>query len=217
MGLVADDDRRSARFGISDPPAHPLVGFLVPDSPAAKAGIRPGDFLVAVAGVKVATVAAAGVRLMAAATGGPLALTLSRAGADVEVQVTPAVRPRRIILEPSDELQEGLEVNLAEVTSGPTAQQGLKVTNLVRGGRGEDDDFKDGDIILEVNGKGVRRLETFNQVVRSMNPHIFEKDAGEGDTFNSYRLSLMVRAKGETRDMREYISRFPDILAPPVY
>jgi len=40
-----------------------------------------------------------------------------------------------VMLDPIDELQETLEVNLKEVTTGPGAQQGLVVTNMVRGGR----------------------------------------------------------------------------------
>jgi S1-C subfamily serine protease len=218
IGLVADDDRRRARFGISDAPSRPLVGFIVPGSPAAAAGILPGDFLVAVGGENVATVSAAGARLQTTSPGAPpVTLTLVRAGQEIQVLVTPATRPGRIILEPADELQEGLEVNLVEVSTGPTSQQGLRVANLVRGGRGEDDEFKDGDIIVAVNGKGVRRLDTFNQIVRSQNPHIFGAAAEDGDTFNMYRLSLEVRAQGEDKEVREYFSRFPDILAPPVY
>jgi len=218
IGLVAADDRRRARFGISQAAQHPLVGFLVPGSPAAGAGIQPGDFLVSVGGDNVATVAAAGARLLAFSPGGsPVALTVLRGGKEMQVTVTPALRPLRIILEPADELQEGLEANLVEVVTGPTSQQGLKVVNLVRGGRGEDSEFKDGDIIVEVNGKGVRRLETFNQIVRSQNPHIFGTATTDGDTYNTYRLSLAVRARGEDKETREYFSRFPDFLAPPVY
>ena len=218
IGLVAADERRRARFGITQGVPHPLVGFLVPGSPASVAGILPGDFLASVGGDHVATVAAAGARLMAFPAGGsPVTLTLIRDGRDVPITVTPAARPRRIILEPADELQEGLEANLVEVVSGPTTQQGLKVVNLVRGGRGEDSEFKEGDIIVEVNGKGVRRLETLNQIVRSQNPHIFGTTATDGDTYNTYRLSLWVRARGEARETREYFSRFPDFLAPPVY
>jgi S1-C subfamily serine protease len=218
MGLVTEDDRRRARFGLNDAPAHPLVGFLAPSSPAAAADMRPGDFLVAVGGDDVATVAAAGTRLLSATPGGPpVVLTLLRAGHQVQTSITPTVRPARILLDPADELQEALEANLIEVSTGPTSRQGLKVANVVRGGRGEDDEFKDGDLIVSVNGKGVRRLETFNQIVRSENPHIFGNAASDGDTFDMYRLSLEVRAQGETKDVRGYFSRFPGILAPPVY
>jgi len=218
MGLVTEDDRRRVRFGLSDLPAHPLVGFLAPASPAAAADMRPGDLLVAVGGDEVGTVAAAGARLLSAAPGGPpVVLTLLRAGKQVQTSVTPAVRPARILLDPADEIQEALELNLVEVSTGPTSQQGLKVASVVRGGRGEDDEFKDGDLIVSVNGKGVRHVDTFNQIVRSENPQIFSSAPSDGDTYDLYRLSLEVRVKGEAKDVRGYLSRFPGILAPPVY
>jgi len=103
------------------------------------------------------------------------------------------------------------------VSTGPTSQQGLKVASVVRGGRGEDDEFKDGDLIVSVNGKGVRHVDTFNQIVRSENPQIFSSAPSDGDTYDLYRLSLEVRVKGEAKDVRGYLSRFPGILAPPVY
>ncbi len=218
IGLVTADNRRRARFGIDVTPEHPLVGFLVPHSPASEAGLRPGDILVAVDDENVVTAAAAGLRLLAYKPAGPpVMLSVRRGGQDVRVQVKPAARPSRIVLEPIDELQEGLEANLIEVTTGSSSQMGLRVADLVRGGRGEVDHYKDGDIIISVNGKGVRKIETLNEIIRSQNPHIFTPAEEEGDVFSTYAISLEVRAKGEEKKEREYFSRFPDSLSPPVY
>jgi len=218
IGLASADDRRRARFGLDGAPDHPIVAFLVPHSPAADGGLHPGDLLVAVGGENVATVAAAGSRLLASSPGGPpVSLTLKRGGQEIQAQVKPAARPPRIILEPVDEVQEGLEANLIEVTTGSSSQMGLKVSDLVRGGRGEEADYKNGDIIVSVNGKGVRKIDTLNEIVRSQNPHIFTPTQDDGDVFSTYYLSFEVRVQGEDRKEREYFSRFPDALSPPVY
>src|SRR5439155_1046257 len=93
---------------------------------------------VQVGGDKIVTVWDAGRRLLAAPPGGAgVTLTVARGSAETRVPVTPVKRPERVMLDPIDELQETLEANLKEVTTGPGAQQGLVVTNMVRGGRGE--------------------------------------------------------------------------------
>lgn len=219
FSLVVPDERRKSRFGMTGTPDHPLIAYLIPGSPAEKAGIQPGDLLMAVGGRKAATVVEAGGLLLGAAPGGPpVSLTVSRGGKEVEIPVTPAQRPRRILLSPADEFQEGLEANLKEVTTGATSRQGLQVTDLVPGGRGENSHFKNGDLIIEVDGRPVRRLDGFNEIVRSENREIFGgKKTEASSAYFSYSLSLQVRAEGEDKQSRNYVNLFPDILEPPVY
>jgi serine protease Do len=219
IGLVAVDERRRARFRIEGTAAHPLVGFLIPGSPAEQSGVRPGDLLAAVEGEKVATISEAMSRLLRATPSGTaVTLTLLRGGQEIGVGVPPGRRPERILLDPVDELQESLEANLTEITTGPTAQQGIKLTDLVRGGRGEKDDYKSGDMITAVEGKGVRRLATFRSVVRSAKAHVFgEGTDGGGREFLTYFLSLDIRSADGERGHRTYFNLFPESLAPPVY
>lgn len=219
IGVVAVDERRRARFRIEGTAAHPLVGYLIPGSPAEQSGVRPGDYLAAIEGERVATVSEAKSRLMRASPGGAaVTLTLLRGGQEVGVAVPPGIRPERILLDPVDELQESLETNLTEVVSGPTVQQGLRLTDLVRGGRGEKDDYKSGDIITAVEGKGVRRLETFRTVVRLAKAHVFGEVTEGGDKdFLTYFLSLEIRSADGEKGRRTYFNLFPESLAPPVY
>jgi S1-C subfamily serine protease len=219
FGLVTPDDRRRARFGLSGLQTHPLIPYLIPGSPAEEAGILPGDLLLAVDGQAVVGVAEAGGRLLGKTPGGPaVTLTLSRSGKEVEVKVGPARRPDRILLSPSDELQESLEANLKEVFTGATSQQGLLVADLVPGGRGETAGYRNGDIITSVDGKAVRRLENFDQIVRSQESHVFGGKKSEAtSSYSTYVLSFEVRAEGDAKERRSYVNLFPDILAPPVY
>jgi S1-C subfamily serine protease len=237
FGLASADDRRRARFGLAAASARPLVTYLIPDSPAARAGILPGDLLVAVGSVAVSSIPEAGARLLRSAVDGPpVDLTLLRGAKEVVVAVPPAHRPSRIFLDPSDELQESLELNLTEVATGPTSQQGLRVDDVVRGGRGEKDGYRNRDVIVAVDGKPVRRLDTFNQAVRALRKTVFAEHPAFDETLtktlekhngaavvgsleadDTYYLRLQIRKDGGESEVRRYHNRFPDDLAPPVY
>lgn len=219
MGLVMADERRRLRFEIDSQPAHPLIAYLIPGSPAAQMDVRPGEVLLAVGGVQVATVWEAGTRLLAAAPGGPgVALTLARRGVERQVKVVPVKRPERILLDPIDELQETLEVSLKEVTSGPGAQQGLVISHLVRGGRGEEGRYKNGDLIVAVDGKSVKSFEAFGDFIQTKFKGIFAEAApGDRKYASSYVVTLEVRTEKQEKVTRRYVNLFPDYLAPPVY
>ena len=220
MALVTPDERRRAKFGIDSVAVQPMVAYLVPGSPAVQAGLQPGDLLLAVGTDKIATVWEAGKRLLAAEPGGPgVALTLSSRGSERRVTVKPVSRPERVLLDPIDELQETLEANLKEVAAGPGAQQGLVVTDLVRGGRGEKDHFKNGDIITAVDKKSVKSFEAFDEAIRAKFKEIFAAEGPTGDRrfASSYVVTLEVRKEGQEKVTRDYINLFPDFLAPPVY
>jgi len=218
LGLVAPDPRRRLKHGIATSESRPLVPYVIAGSPAAAAGIRSGDVLTTVAGRETPNVPAAGVALLGALPGSALRLGMLRNGDRVEVEVTPAERPFSVLLEPADEIQDALEINLDEVVSGPTSQMGLRVSHLVRGGRGEEQGFREGDVILAVNGKGVRRYETFNAIVRQANPHVFGGSRGGRQTdYPMYILQLDVRTAAGPKDGRDYLNLFPSLFAPPVY
>jgi S1-C subfamily serine protease len=219
IGLVMSDERRRVKFGLDGQTARPMIAYVIPDSPAAKAGVRAGDLLLAVGGEPIATIPAAGARLLAAKPGGPgPALTLQRAGRDQEIVLTVDPRPGRVLLEPVDELEEALQVNIKEVVDGPAAQRGLVIADVVRGGRGEKSLYRNGDAILEVDGKAVKNIQQFNTTVRG----IFEKHFGNNNPgferrLSSYVVELGIRTASGKRVTRNYINLFPDILAPPVY
>lgn len=220
MGLVAPDDRQRARFGLEPAVTQPLVAYVVPGSPAESSGVRPGDIILAVRGQKVATVAEAGARLLAASPGSPpLGLTLLRAGQETDAAVAPGTRPDRILLDPVDEIREALQANLVEVTTGPTSRHGLLIKDLVPGGRGAEAGYKNGDTIVRVYSRHVRRFDTFRDIIRSENGHIFgEMDGQKGTVASSaYIVPLEVRTEDGKPERRTYFSLLPDLLAPPVY
>ena len=219
LGLVMPDERRRARFAIGPGSSHPLVAYLIPGSPASTAGVRAGDLLVAVAGEPVTTVRDAGTRLLGAAPGGPpITLSLLRGGTEHQAPVTPVRRPLRVLLDPIDEIEESLEANLTPAEGGRGAPQGLRVADLVRGGRGEKGRFRDGDVIVSVDRKTVKSAEAFNTHIRTKFGQIFAAGDGRDRQFaSSYVVDLKVRTWDEKRVTRRYVNLFPDFLAPPVY
>jgi S1-C subfamily serine protease len=221
IGLTLPDERRRARFQLPEGSTMPVVAYLVPGSPAEKAGLLPGDVLTAVGSEKVSSLAGAGARLLTASPGGPpVTLTVSRAAKELQLSIAPAHRPRRIMLSPADEMEETLQANLVEVFAGPTSQQGLRLANLVRGGRGEKRGYFDGDLITEVYGKGVRRRETFDRIVRERNSHIFaDTSSEEGPArLSTYSIWMKMRdAKSGDKVDSSYLNLFPDVLTAPVY
>ena len=219
IALVSPDPRRRAKFSLDAGTAQPLVAYLIPGSPAARAGVRPGDLLLAVAGEKVATIPEAGKKLLAASPGGAsIALTILRAGAETQVIVAPVKRPDRVMLDPVDELQESLEANLTEVIVGSGSQQGLLVADLVRGGRGEKEHYKNGDLITAVDKKTVKSFAAFDDAIHAKFREIFSDEPPVDKRFaSSYLVTLEVRKEGEEKVTRDYVNLFPDFLAPPVY
>src|SRR6267142_1002080 len=219
IGLSAPDERRRAKFGLDGGAGQPLISYLIPGSHSVQAGLRPGDLLLQVGGEKITTIWEAGKRLLAAPPGGAgVTLMVARGNTETRVTVTPAKRPERVMLDPIDELQETLEVNLKEVTTGPGAQQGLVVTNMVRGGRGEKGHYKDGDIITAVDKKSVKTFATFDETIRTKFKEIFADGPVSDKRFaSSYVVTLEVRKEGDEKVTRDYVNLFPDFLAPPVY
>jgi S1-C subfamily serine protease len=219
MGLVTPDERRRAKFGLTPGESRPLVAYLIRGSPAARAGVRPGDLLLAVGAERADTARDAGARLLAVApdeSGVPL--TLERGGAEHRVTVQPVERPRRFLLDPIDEIQESLEANLEDFAGGDGRQAGLRVTDLVRGGRGEKARFRSGDVIVAVDDKSVRSLAAFDELVRTKFKEVFA-DGTPGARRRPwfYRLVLRVRTEEQEKVTRGYVNLFPDILSPPVY
>jgi regulator of sigma E protease len=115
----------------------PTVGKVTTESPAATAGLRTGDTIVAVNGEPVAYWEDLD-RTVASSSGRPLTLRLRRDGADMTVTVTPRLRtaPDPIFREPRETWDIGAGPQLLPVItsvgpSSPAERAGLKAGDVV--------------------------------------------------------------------------------------
>lgn len=127
----------------------PVVGHVLPDSPAAKAGVREGDLIVRFEGIENPTWEDIDLKEVAGAYR-PLEMTVERDGQRVNLTVTP-ILDERSGLGSAGWSARG-DVQLADVTPGlPAEKAGLRK----------------GDLIVSVNGMEIHSTTKFHETVRS--------------------------------------------------
>lgn len=157
-------------------PTGVLVQNVVPDGPAAKAGLKVGDLVVGIGGQGVDDPESLYYRFATRAIGGKAALGVLRGGKDVSLVVVLEAAPESV---PRDEVQLRARSPFSGTTVvnlSPAVAEELKVDS---GDTGVviyqvDDDspaasagFKPGDVIVEVNGEKVARTRDLERMVRT--------------------------------------------------
>jgi len=146
-----------------------LVSAVLPNTPAARAGIESGDIIIAVDGAPTATPST---MMRMIATRDPqsrVTLALLRAGERVEVQAQLGERPSQGRAEPSDDTENppsaeeklGIEVQDLDAETAAalkTQQPGVVIASTLDGGPGAQAGLQPGDVIREVNGTSVRTV-----------------------------------------------------------
>lgn len=96
--------------------SEPVVSEVRPDTPAAAAGLQPGDRFVSVDGSPIESFADVQ-RIVSGRAGDPLVFVLAREGKDVTVTVTPE------LMEQTDALGNAIRVGIIGVVSTPDSAQ----------------------------------------------------------------------------------------------
>ena len=126
----------------------PTVGYVDPDSPAEKAGLKPGDKIVRIDGKQnpdwMGVVAA-----VALSPNQPIDLTVERAGSPLHLNFIPKIET------PDQTGSTGFEV-----------AQPLIITRLEAGGPAEKAGIRIGDHITEINGHHIFSLEGFRNILQ---------------------------------------------------
>lgn len=122
------------------------IGFVLPDSPAAQAGIAPGDQIVSINGVPVSQFGPAGnarasiVWNIARSETPSLDIVVDRAGTKLDFDVTPTIPTR-----------EGWgRKNLRSIGVAPAMTP--KIASIIPGSPAQDAGLKPGDLITSANG-----------------------------------------------------------------
>lgn len=140
-----------------DHPA-PYVGAVTTGSPAFKAGLRPGDHVVAVNGAPVRVWDEMTARIRASAA--PVTLVVERDGKTVELVMTPEMRP----------LLDEFGIRKPRPVIGITQQGAAAVIAPERGKPAHRAGLKLGDRIVEVAGKPVTYWIDLDDVIAALPP-----------------------------------------------
>jgi serine protease Do len=133
-----------------------LVEKVLDDSPAAAAGLRAGDVLMAVGGAPVASREDLITALYSVEAGRALTLTARRGRDNVEVALRPERPPEALGLKLLRQ-QVGLEV---EATRG-----GLRIAGVAAGSAAAERGLEAGDFLLAANGQRLESIEALSREV----------------------------------------------------
>lgn len=152
-----------------------LVDQPEPDSPAAKAGIKPGDIITAVNGTPVKDARALAQQIARATPGSSAKLSVIRDGKTDNIEVTLATMPKQQQEanaqppqqqeEPSSQQHLGMSLAPAQDVEG-SGGQGVVVLGVDPNGPAAQNGVETGDVILDVSGKSV---QTPSQVREAIN------------------------------------------------
>jgi serine protease Do len=160
-----------------------LVQQVVQDGPAAKAGVKPGDVIVAVNGRPVQGMSDVTRNVALVAPGQKTTLTVLRDGKKQDVSFAVVQRPEEGMVaragtggEPESDVNRSakLGVRLAPLTPevarqlGTTGDQGVVVADVTSGGPADRAGLQRGDVILEVNRQPVTTPDQIAGLVGKM-------------------------------------------------
>ena len=180
-------------------PRGALVTSVYPDGPADKAGIRPGDVVLAVNGDQIPHLDALDYRLTTIGIGNVADFRVlsrgKRSSRQIALMAAPETVPREETIMPAQSgLGGALVANLSPALSQeiklPTAKTGVVVLRVARNSFAAANRIRPGDIIREVNGfpidsvgslETVMKMDTRRWVIRierQGREFVFERDGG---------------------------------------
>ncbi len=133
------------------------VRSVFPGSPAARAGLRPGDLIVSLDGAPIESEDAFETALAGRGPGRPMRLVLRNAGAERTVTVQGAAPPPNLGVQI---LKDEIGMSVAAVRGG------LRITVLDRDGPAARAGIDSGDFLLAVNGARVQSVDDVNRILQ---------------------------------------------------
>jgi Do/DeqQ family serine protease len=155
-------------------PTGALVVNVVPNSPAARAGLKPADLIVGIDGQTVDDPNAFDYRFATRPLGGTSQIGVQRAGKMVKLTVpletAPDVGRNEIVLTSRSPFQGAKVANISPAVADElhldADTEGVVVTDLADDGTAANLGFQKGDIILAVNNQKIARTSDLEKVTR---------------------------------------------------
>lgn len=151
----------------------PTVRAVEPGSPAAKAGLQPGDRLVGINGKAITSEFAVRHHLARLAPGGSLKLVARRGNRTLDLEMPLLPIPR---LPPKTKIQEALGITVQDLSPSLVrtlhlyVDEGVLISNVAKDGPGAQVGLKPGDVIVQIGAYRVRNVEEAAQVIEGAAP-----------------------------------------------
>jgi len=151
-----------------------LVADVMPDTPAARAGIERGDIIVEFNGRKIEEMTDLPRVVANTPPGTEVPVKLLRKGQERVVQVTIAEMQEERMAAAGGTLEESLGMTVQELTPeiarslGVSETKGVVVTNVEDGSPADEAGVRRGDVILEVNQRKIETLKDYRAAIGRM-------------------------------------------------
>ena len=185
-----------------------LIGDVIPNTPAQKAGIKRGDVVIAIDEKEVKTPWELRQQILKKKIGQKVMITLIRDGVKKSIPVVTAAKPSEMpeieAKVPEEVEGEGVKALGMDVSSiTPQLQQrynlsdtqGVVVTEIEMGSRAYRMGVREGDIIKEINRRKVQTMADFTQLTRGI-----KEDA---------QITLLIKRGGYTMYLSFHEKKFP--------
>jgi S1-C subfamily serine protease len=158
-------------------PSGALVASVIPNSPAARAGLKPSDLIVAIDGQVVDDPNAFDYRFATHPLGGTSQIELQRAGKTaklvVALETAPDTGRNEIVLSGRSPFQGAKVANISPALADELHLdgdiEGVVVTDLADNATAASVGFQKGDIILGVNNQKIAKTSDLEKVTREPN------------------------------------------------
>ncbi|AGA90594.1 periplasmic serine protease, Do/DeqQ family [Thioflavicoccus mobilis 8321] len=181
LGVLIQDVTRdlAETFGMPQPMGA-LVAQVLPDGPAAKAGLEAGDIILSFDGKKVATSSALPPLVGTSPVDQPAEVEILRDGKTMKIDVVIGELPDDDVLassggspEPETTINR-IGLVISDLTADQRAELGIVVGGVqvdsVANGTAEQAGIRDGDVILAVNHQPVENVTQFNNLLDELEP-----------------------------------------------
>jgi serine protease Do len=148
-----------------------IIAQVLKGSPADRAGLKVGDIIVEVDGIKIDRVRDLQLKIMRTKPGTEVRLKIIREGKPREILVRVGELPEKVKGKQRRFEGKGLGLTLRNMTPQEEARTGVKgivVVGVVPGSPAHHSGLRPGDIIMRVNHKRVKRVEEFYKIIEDL-------------------------------------------------